>query len=67
MERIYIREYRILRGIRTQDELARLAGIPRSTLGEIERHKMRGGKEVLEKIAAVLGITREQLYIRPIS
>ena len=65
MERNYIKEYRLLRGIRSQVELAKLAGIPKSTLGEIERHKMRGNAETLDKIAKTLGITKEKLYIKP--
>jgi DNA-binding XRE family transcriptional regulator len=65
MERNYIKEYRILRGIKTQAEFARIAGVARSTLGEIERHKMRGDTKTLNKIAIALGITREQLYVRP--
>lgn len=65
MERNYIKEYRILRGIKTQSELARLAGVPRSTLGEIERHKMKGDVKILDKIASALGITRDKLYVSP--
>lgn len=65
MERNYIREYRILRGIRSQAELAKIAGVAKSTLGEIERHKMRGNLKTLDKIAQALGITREELYKSP--
>lgn len=65
MERNYIKEYRLIRGIRTQTELAKLAGVPKSTMGEIERHKMRGDPTTLDKIAKALGITREELYIPP--
>lgn len=66
MERNYIKEYRLLRGIKTKVELARLAGLPATTVGEIERHKMRGNSEALEKIAKALGISREELYVKPI-
>ncbi len=65
MERNYIKEYRKLRKIPTQAELAKLAGVPRSTLGEIERHKMRGDPQTLEKIANALSITTKELYIMP--
>jgi len=65
MERNYIAEYRKLRGIRTQVALARLSGVPRSTLGEIERHKMKGDTQTLRDVAKALGITLEELYVPP--
>lgn len=65
MEQNYIRVYRKLRGIKTIAELAKLADIPESTLGEIERHKMRGNHKTLTKIAKALGITKEELYVSP--
>lgn len=65
MKRNYIKEYRILRGIRSQTALAKLAGVPKSTLGEIERHKMVGSLETLKKIAHALGITSKDLFARP--
>lgn len=65
MERNYIKEYRKKRGIKTQADLARLAGVPESTLGEIERHKMLGNKETLQKIAAALQVAIEELYVPP--
>jgi DNA-binding XRE family transcriptional regulator len=65
LEHNYIKDYRLLCGIRSQAELARLAGIPKSTLGEIERHKMKGNPVTLANIARVLGITVEALYVDP--
>ena len=65
MERNYIKEYRILRGIKSQNQLAKLAGVPKSTVGEIENHKMKGNLETLDKIARALGIAREELYVMP--
>ena len=65
MERNYIKEYRQIRGIKSQNELARLAGVARSTLGEIERHKMVGDRDTLDKIANALGITVEELFVSP--
>jgi len=66
LERNYIKEYRKLRGIKYQKDLAVLADVPKSTLGEIERHKMRGDPGTLDKIAKALGITRKELYVNPI-
>jgi len=65
LERNYIREYRKIRGIKYQADLAKLANVPKSTLGEIERHKMRGNPETLDAIAKALGISREELYMPP--
>lgn len=66
MERNYIKEYRKLKGIRTQAELASIAGVARSTLGEIERHQMKGDTQTLRDIAKALGITLEELYVPPV-
>lgn len=65
MRRNYIKEYRILQGIKTKVDLARLAGVPRSTVGEIENHKTRGSDDTLEKIAKALGLGKEELYANP--
>lgn len=65
MEHNYISDYRRIRGIKTIRELAKLADVPETTVGEIERHKMLGNKETLEKIATALKIKIEQLYIPP--
>lgn len=65
MRRNYIKEYRMLRGIETKVELAHLAGVPRSTIGEIENHKMRGSDDTLERIAKALGLSKAELYVNP--
>lgn len=65
LERNYIKEYRLQQGIKTKRALAKLAGVPESTLREIENHKMRGNPATLNKIARALGISREELYVMP--
>jgi len=64
LETNYIKEYREAKDW-SISELAKLSGVPRSTLGEIEIHKRNPKQEHLEQIAAALGITVEELYIKP--
>lgn len=46
----------------SQQKLAELSGVPRSTLGEIETHKRLPKPEYLAGIARALGVTVEDLY-----
>ena len=64
MQTNYIKKYREDKGL-SITELAKLSGVPRSTLGDIEIHKRNPRSDYMEQIAAALGITVEQLYIKP--
>lgn len=50
-----VKELRKLMGL-TQQQLSKLTGIPRSTLGEIEIHKRVLHKEQIETLAKVFGL-----------
>lgn len=66
LEHNYIKDYRLLLGIKSTAALARMAGVSRSTLGELENNKTPGNPEILDKIARSLGLERrEELYKRP--
>ncbi|MEN6567135.1 MAG: helix-turn-helix transcriptional regulator [Veillonellales bacterium] len=56
-----IKELRHARGL-SQKKLAELAGVPKSTLGEMENHMLLPKQEYLERIAKVLGVTADDLY-----
>lgn len=64
MEYVFIRAWRRQCGW-TQNDLAKAAAMPLSTIGEIEtRHKNPKMAE-LKKIANAFGITVEELYKEP--
>jgi transcriptional regulator with XRE-family HTH domain len=46
----------------SQKKLSDMAGVPKSTLGEIEDHRMLPRPDVLERIAIALGVTADELY-----
>ena len=46
----------------TQKKLAALAGVPKSTLGEIETYHRLPKQEYLERIAKALGVPVSALY-----
>jgi transcriptional regulator with XRE-family HTH domain len=56
-----IKELRLAQGL-SQKKLAELAGVPRSTLGEIEIHMRLPRPEYLERIAKALGVPVNDLY-----
>jgi transcriptional regulator with XRE-family HTH domain len=56
-----ISELRLARGW-SQEKLAELAGVPKSTLGEIEIYKRLPKPEYLERIAEALGVPVDELY-----
>lgn len=55
-----IKELRIKHGL-SQRKLAKLAGIPKTNLGDIETYKKLPRQDELEKIARALGVTVEFL------
>jgi transcriptional regulator with XRE-family HTH domain len=58
---LLIKQFRLQKGL-SQRELAILARVPKSTLGEIENHMMVPRLDVLERIAEALGVTIDELY-----
>lgn len=56
-----IKELRLAKGWSLK-KLADLAGVPRSTLGELEIHMRLPKQEYLERIAKVLGVPVNDLY-----
>jgi transcriptional regulator with XRE-family HTH domain len=56
-----IKELRLAQGL-SQKKLAELAGIPKSTLGEIEIHMTLPNPVYLERIAKILGVSVDDLY-----
>ena len=51
-----VREARIARNL-SRAQVAKLAGLPRSTLDGIETGSLSAGPDTLERLAAVLGLT----------
>lgn len=59
-----VRRIRVQRGI-PQDQLAYDAGIDRSYMGRIEQKKENPTIDLLERIAATLGIHLSELFTQP--
>lgn len=56
-------QIRIQKGIKTNAEVAKKAGIPASTFTDWKKRKSSPKVEKLEKIKNALGISEEQIYV----
>lgn len=61
---INLRKLRAAAGL-SQEELAHRAGLDRTYISALERSRYGASVDVLEKIAAVLGVTVSALLVHP--